>query len=102
MFFPAIILVGQQHHRTTSLSQSQSIASPSNEQQVNGTDDEQQQPGQEVDVDLRQEVAAMRSLVNNQSQITRNLRRIQNEHEEEIDHLLKQLKYLTDNRGKSN
>ena len=101
MCFPAIILVGQQHHRTTSLSQSQSIASPSNEQQVNGTDDEQLQPGQEVDVDLRQEMAAMRNLANNQSQIIQNLRRIQTEHEEEIDHLQKQLKILSDNRGES-
>ena len=68
---------------------------------MNGSDD-QQQPGQDVDVDLRQEMAVMRSLVNNQSQIIKDLQRTQNEHEEEISDLQKQLKYLTDNRGESN
>ena len=44
----------------------------------------------------------MRSLVNNQSQVIKDLQRTQNEHEEEISDLQKQLKYLTDNRGGSN
>ena len=78
--------MSQQYHRTTCLSQCQSIASPSNKQQVNGSDD-QQQPGQDVDVDLRQEMAVMRSLVNNQSQIITNLQKTQSEHEEEIKNL---------------
>ena len=93
--------MSQQHHRTTCLSQCQSSASPSNKQQVNGSDD-QQQPGLDVDVDLRQEMAAMRSLVNNQSQIIQNLQKTQSEHEEDINNLLKQLEILSDNRGESN
>ena len=99
--FPAIILVSQQYHCTTCIRQSQSTASSSNNQQVNGSDD-QEQPAQDVDVDLRQEMAVMRSLVNNQSQVIKDLQRTQNEHEEEISDLQKQLKILTDNRGESN
>ena len=92
--------MSQQHHRTTCLSQCQSSASPSNKQQVNGSDD-QQQPGQDVDVDLRQEMAAMRSLVYNQSQIIQNLQRTQSEHKEEINNLQILLKVLSDNQGVS-
>ena len=87
--FPAIILVSQQYHCTTCISQSQPTASSSNNQQVNGSNDQEQ-------------LAVMRSLVNNQSQIIKDLQRTQNEHEEEISDLQKQLKILTDNRGESN
>ena len=67
---------------------------------MNGSDD-QQQPGQDIDADLRQEMDAIRSLANNQSQIIKSLQRAQIEHEEEINNLLKQLEILSNNQGES-